>query len=373
MSNFISNHHLKNHKEDEIPCLTGFSKVVFELVSSIFKGGWNNLLVRDGQKTFRNKIKEEFTTSVPIAPSNRKSTHLPPAKPAEFSNIPLPLNLVSSSKGNSFAKNKGKKPSNNNFFNKPSGPMCSYTQVSSTSNVQEILKLKENFPKLSDKKIEQIHKTMNNSNTPSKPCINMTTKGPSCKQIIIPMESDNSKKFLSTSSDHVTNINRALQGIKSDIIIDFIRSDYRGLIVISNKVTAPSDISIINKYVKNSNDLDVNDIQDAQLPQSKSYFKILGIPYLTENTNTPINSNVIESIIKASHIFNDIKIASKPRVCKVSPKSDMAIIWIDIWDSQNGVSAKKIINQSLNVRSFIATVRDANMNPGVPQCKNCWK
>jgi len=260
MSDFISNCHLKNHKEDKIPCLTDFSKVTFELVSSIFKGGWDNLLVRDGQKMFRDKIKEEFTTSVPITPSNRKSTHLPPAKPAEFSNIPPPLNLVSSSKGDSSAKNKGKKSSNNNSFNKPSGPMHSYIQVLSTFNIQEILKLKENFPKLSDKKIKQIHKTVNNSNTPSKPYINMTTKGSLCKQIIIPMESDNSKKFLSTSGNHVTNINRALKGIKSDVIIDFIRSDYRSLIVISNKVMAPSDISIINKYVKNSNNLDVNDI-----------------------------------------------------------------------------------------------------------------
>ena len=198
----------------------------------------------------------------------------------------------------------------------------------------------------------------------------MTTKGPSRKQIIIPMESDNSKKFLSTSGDHVSNINCALKGIKSDVVIDFIRSDYRGLIIISNKVAAPSDISVINKYVKNSNDLDVNDIQDTRLPQSKSYLKILGIPYLTENTNTLIDSNIIESIIKASHIFNDIKIASKPCVCKVSPKSNMVIVWIDIWDSQNSALAKKIINQSLNVGSFIATVRDANMNPGVPQCKN---
>ena len=36
---------------------------------------------------------------------------------------------------------------------------------------------------------------------------------------------------------------------------------------------------------------------------------------------------------------------SRPRVIKVSPKSDMAIVWIDIWDTQNGNNAKKIINK----------------------------
>jgi len=80
------------------------------------------------------------------------------------------------------------------------------------------------------------------------------------------MDSNNSKKFLLTSGDHVTNMNRALKSIKSDVVIDFIRSDHRDLIVISNKVTAPSDMSIINNYIKNSDNLDIKDIQDTQLP-----------------------------------------------------------------------------------------------------------
>ena len=53
---------------------------------------------------------------------------------------------------------------------------------------------------------------------------------------------------------------------------------------------------------------------------------ILGIPYFIENTNTPINSNILEEIIKATYVFNNIKITSKLCVCKVLPKSDMAIV-----------------------------------------------
>jgi len=34
---------------------------------------------------------------------------------------------------------------------------------------------------------------------------------------------------------------------------------------------------------------------------------------------------------------------SKPRVIKVSPKSDIAIVWIDIWDVQSGKNAKMLI------------------------------
>ena len=37
----------------------------------------------------------------------------------------------------------------------------------------------------------------------------------------------------------------------------------------------------------------------------------------------PIDSSVIETIIKSTHIFNNIYIASKPHVIKVSLKSDI--------------------------------------------------
>jgi len=45
-----------------------------------------------------------------------------------------------------------------------------------------------------------------------------------------------------------------------------------------------------------------------------------------------------------------------PRIIKVLPKSDMAIVWIDIWDTQNGSNTKMIINRHFNVGSFIAMV-----------------
>ena len=110
------------------------------------------------------------------------------------------------------------------------------------------------------------------------------------------------------------------------------------------------------------------------LPQSKSYLKIIGIPYFPNgNLQDHLNSSDIENIIKQNHIFNNVTLASKPRVIKVSPKSDMAIVWIDIWNAQSGTKAKDLINRCLNVGSSIATIRGANTNPGVSQCKNCWR
>ena len=94
---------------------------------------------------------------------------------------------------------------------------------------------------------------------------------------------------------------------------------------------------------------------------------------MIKDTNTPISANIVEKIIKKNHIFNNIVLALRPRVIKVSPKSNMSIIWIDIWGVQSGSKAKGLINKYFNVGSFIMTIYKADMNLGVPQYKNCWK
>jgi len=77
-------------------------------------------------------------------------------------------------------------------------------------------------------------------------------------------------------------------------------------------------------------------MSSAKLPQSKSYLKIVGIPFISEKTNSHIASDEIEDIFKNNHIFNNIILASKPHVIKVFPKLDMTIIWINIWNTQIG-------------------------------------
>jgi len=136
-----------------------------------------------------------------------------------------------------------------------------YAQAIS-GNIKEILKLKNNFPNLLSKKIEDIHRTINNSGK-TKPHINMTTKDSSYKQIIIPMGSNNSKKFMKSLDDHVTNLNHALKSIKSDTIVDFICIDHCGLIVTANKIAIPSELCVVENYIKNITSVDSNDIQSA--------------------------------------------------------------------------------------------------------------
>ena len=68
----------------------------------------------------------------------------------------------------------------------------------------------------------------------------------------------------------------------------------------------------------------------ARLSQFKSYLKIVGISYISKKTNSCITLDEIEDVLKNNHIFNNIVLASKPHIIKLSPNLDMAIIWINI-------------------------------------------
>ena len=235
------------------------------------------------------------------------------------------------------------------------------------------LKIKETFLKLSNKKIDSIQKVINGNNAKPKLRINMTTKGPSHKQIIILMPNELDKRFTKDLASHITNINYIFKNIKSNICADYISSDNKGVNIITNNVASSSDLQEIEKYIKQSLNDNSNSIITPRLPQSKSYLKIVGISYYVNKSSTCITTEDIERILKNTYIFNEIVLASRLRIIKVSPKSDMAIVWIDIWDNQNGNNTKKIINRCFNVGNIVTMVRDANINPSIPQCKNCWK
>ena len=61
-----------------------------------------------------------------------------------------------------------------------------------------------------------------------------------------------------------------------------------------DKVAASSDLNIVEKYIKELNDVDSSDIMSPRLPQSKFYLKILGISYLVDDTNIPVTPDIIE-------------------------------------------------------------------------------
>jgi len=109
-----------------------------------------------------------------------------------------------------------------------------------------------------------------------------------------------------------------------------------------NKLANTFDLDMIKKYIKNIQNINLDLIDCLYLPKSKLYLKIIGLPHMMEQG--VITPDTIESVLKELYLFKDIILASKPCIIKVFPKSDMTVIWVDIWNSQSDSTVKNIIN-----------------------------
>ena len=275
--------------------------------------------------SFRQKVSFHCTLETnPVKNSKPKDKNN--NKPASIERLPPPIPAKTPKEVNKISKFfKTKAPSHAN-----DNQSMSYAQASKVgSNTKSILKIKEAFSTLKTKNINNIQ-YMIKDNSKSKPQINMTTKGMPRKQVIVSINNTNKNNFMKESSAHVTNMNKVLKNIITDVMVDFIQQDLNSIIIITNKVTLILELQMIGNYVKNTNHINTEEVETLRLPQSKFYLEIIDILYLQENTNTPIISSVVEDIIKRNHIFNNIVLVSRPCIIKISSRSDMAIIWVDI-------------------------------------------
>ena len=357
IAQFIRQRNISNRDGNTITQLSSFGDAALNFLLAVHEAGWNKLNTSDNTP-IGHKIKEQFGNHPPINKDKSKNSigNIPPRIPPR-----LAPKQIEEAKKRLIQRNNRKNSQNPR----------SYAQVSSSAN--DILKLRDAFPALPNKKIIEIHNaTLNKPQLGGKKKIVTTTKGPSRKQAIVPILSQHISSIMDNAGIHVNAINGMLKGIKSTLRAEFIRPATQSIIISANNVPAPSDLSIIEKYIKSIDGIGINEVAAPRLPQSKSYLKIIGIPYLQPN-GLAINSDDISNYLKNSELFEGTTLAAKPRIIKASPKSDMAIVWIDIWDSQNGTKAKTLINHSFNFGKYIATFRGTSMNPGVPQCHNCWK
>ena len=78
------------------------------------------------------------------------------------------------------------------------------------------------FPALLANEVGKMLKVKNSSVGNKKPKINMTTKGPSRREVIIPITKVNAELIINSAHIHISNVNKCLKNSKLDIIADFI-------------------------------------------------------------------------------------------------------------------------------------------------------
>ena len=159
-------------------------------------------MVDSTNRSFRNNVKLKFSPQ-----AVKETTKTKKANVVNFSYISsLPPSILAklAKEVNEISKYfKKQQPSNNS--------KKSYAQISAKSSnsfniTREILKINKAFLSLQNKKIEIVQKIISSQDKP-KPKINMTTKGPLHKQVIILMNDICANNFIKDLSIYIYNIN----------------------------------------------------------------------------------------------------------------------------------------------------------------------
>ena len=207
IARYIANKQVNNVMANDLKDFKDMEDSIWNFISLIYEAKWDSLCTNKNSTTLSTKISFKFTPRVaPSLSKNNKKI----AKPVLITikkAPPLPPLLAKSKKEvNIISKyfQSNKTTINSKKQNK------SYAQVSKqTVNTSEVLKIKESFPTLNAKEIDQINNIVK-GNLKSKPYIQMTMKGPSRRQIVISMSIDNNNSFMKNSATHMVNINKLL-------------------------------------------------------------------------------------------------------------------------------------------------------------------
>ena len=249
---------------------------IWNFISSVYQANWDALYTNNKTTMLRAKLLSKFTPGITLS-INKNNKEMTKPVLVTIDKIPPLSSLLAKSKREVNVISKYFQ--NNKPSVEPKKPAISYAQtIKPSANTSEVFKIKETFPALNTNKIDQINNIVK-GNLKSKPQIQMMTKGPSRKQVIVLISSDNNSNFMKNSALHVANINRQLQNAKSEVLVNYIHSDLLGTTVITNKVSQQSDLQIIDQYVKNSSDINALQVDKPRPLQSKSYLKIIGISF----------------------------------------------------------------------------------------------
>jgi len=167
---FIKQRPLEEKDSLDIPQIFDFGFAAWDLISAIYNSGWDKLVADNNSRTFQQCVALQFNRG---NPTDSKTGNIP--HPANISKIPSPIPPRPSATILAKFKLARSKLGSKSFAQVTKG------------KAEDILKVKEAFPKLAPKKIIKIHNITQGISYKSCPKLNMTTKGPSRKQVIIPM------------------------------------------------------------------------------------------------------------------------------------------------------------------------------------------
>jgi len=171
LAKYIQGKQVDDNKANDLGNLDGIGDAIWNFISSVYMSKWDALYTDRKTNTLRSKILSKFTPHIPPTNGNSKKDS-PKSIPVTINKAPpLPPLLAKSKKEiNVISKYfHSKKPENNKKNNGNSSLNSqsnkSYTQATkSPTSTSNVLKIKETFPALNAKKIDQVNSIVNGKN-----------------------------------------------------------------------------------------------------------------------------------------------------------------------------------------------------------------
>ena len=116
-----------------------------------------------------------------------------------------------------------------------------------------------------------------------------------------------------------------------------------GVSMSTNFVASAAELEVIKQWLKKGAGLKASTVVEPRLLQSKSFLKILGVPYWGNNASIPITQAQVEAVIANTPVFEGVVLASRPRIMKASPSSDMSVIGLTSGTPRKAPTARPLL------------------------------
>ena len=170
LAKYIQNKQVNGNAANDLSDFDGMGDAIWNFISSVYDAKWDTLHTDNKLNTLRAKILSKFTPRIPTqVPNGNNKKEMPKSSLVTINKAPLLPPLPAKSKKEINMISKYFQPKKNSV--EPSNLSSklnagkSYAQASKPSfNTSEVLKIKEPFPSLNAKKIEQVNSIVNGQN-----------------------------------------------------------------------------------------------------------------------------------------------------------------------------------------------------------------
>ncbi|KXN86229.1 hypothetical protein AN958_10339 [Leucoagaricus sp. SymC.cos] len=108
----------------------------------------------------------------------------------------------------------------------------------------------------------------------------------------------------------------------------------------------------------------------AYLPTSKSFLKLINIPFICQNGSRTMAQQV-EAVMWDSNLCNHFVLVGIVCIVHNSKSLDAVIVYFEVWNSQRGTRAANLMGHSLQFGKWTSRIMEANANPRASLCQHC--